>query len=52
MGQMRMNLEDIVRSEISQSEENKPCKDSTANTVKLIETEGRMVAARAGEMGK
>lgn len=39
-------------SEISQSEENKPCKDSTANTVKLIETEGRMVVARGWGDGK
>lgn len=49
----RMNLEDIMVSEINQSEEDKPCKDSTFNTVKLIETEGRMVVARGwgeGEM--
>ena len=40
-------------SEVNQSEENKPCKDSTFNTVKLIETEGRMVVAGSwgdGEM--
>ena len=40
-------------SEINQSEENKPCKDSTFNIVKLIETEGRMVVASSwgdGEM--
>jgi hypothetical protein len=50
-----MNLEDIVLSEISQTQKSKYCMSSLhvkSEKVKLIEAEGRMVASRGWGLGE